>query len=109
MRTTHILLAKRIAHMAAINQALACDANIVEPHAKNQRLGRREFSPAIYQLNQKQRQNTYGKGIRRVLPWIKIGRSMEELAYNLAEGNFSVIMRSLSKRINKWMGKEKFS
>ena len=42
-------------------------------------------------------------------PWIKIGRSMEELAYNLAEGNFSVIVRSLSRRINKWMGKEKFS
>ena len=42
-------------------------------------------------------------------PWIKIGRSMEELVYNIAEGNFSVIWSSLRRRINKWMGKEKFS
>ena len=42
-------------------------------------------------------------------PWIKIGRSMEELAYNLAEGNISIIWRSMRRRINKWMGREKFA
>ena len=40
-------------------------------------------------------------------PWIKIGRSFEEFFLNLKYGNFSVIFKSLYKRILKWMGKNK--
>lgn len=40
-------------------------------------------------------------------PWIKIGRSIEELWLNLKAGNFSQIGHSLSRRIRKWMGKDR--
>lgn len=37
-------------------------------------------------------------------PWIKIGRSIEELLLNLSYGNFRLIGKSLRNRINKWTG-----
>ena len=37
-------------------------------------------------------------------PWIKIGRSLEELWKNLACGNFHIIFNAVHKRINKWLG-----
>ena len=40
-------------------------------------------------------------------PWIKIQNSIEELLLNLRYGNFSHIRKSLSRRIRKWLGKEK--
>ena len=40
-------------------------------------------------------------------PWIKVGRSLEELFLNLKEGNFSFIFRSVKRRINKWLGRDK--
>lgn len=40
-------------------------------------------------------------------PWIKVGRSFEELFLNLRYGNFGFITRSLRRRINKWMGKDR--
>ena len=40
-------------------------------------------------------------------PWIKIQNSIEELLLNLRYGNFSHIQKSLSRRIRKWLGKEK--
>lgn len=38
-------------------------------------------------------------------PWIKIGRSFEELFLNLRYGHFGNIVQSLKNRINKWLGK----
>ena len=40
-------------------------------------------------------------------PWIKIQNSVEELLLNLRYGNFRQIGRSLSRRIRKWLGREK--
>lgn len=40
-------------------------------------------------------------------PWIKIGRSFEELWLNLRAGNFRQILRSLRRRIDKWMGRDR--
>lgn len=40
-------------------------------------------------------------------PWIKIGRSFEELWLNFKVGNISQIFRSLGKRIDKWTGRSK--
>ena len=37
-------------------------------------------------------------------PWVKVGRSFEELWLNLRCGNFQVIRKAISKRIKKWMG-----
>lgn len=37
-------------------------------------------------------------------PWIKIGRSFEELWKNLTYGNFRIIINAVHKRINKWLG-----
>lgn len=41
-------------------------------------------------------------------PWIKIGRSFEELFLNLRYGNFSNIKRAVGNRINKWLGRNKY-
>lgn len=41
-------------------------------------------------------------------PWIKIGRSMEELWLNLRYGNFRFIFKSVARRIRILTGKEKF-
>ena len=40
-------------------------------------------------------------------PWIKMGRSLEELWLNLHDGNFGQIRKSLARRIRKWLGKDK--
>lgn len=40
-------------------------------------------------------------------PWIKIGRSMEELALNLRRGNFGIIAGAVRNRINKLLGRAK--
>jgi len=40
-------------------------------------------------------------------PWIKVGRSFEELWLNLRYGNFSQIGKSLQRRINKWIGRDR--
>lgn len=37
-------------------------------------------------------------------PWIKVMYSVEELLLNLRYGNFSVIAKAFSKRIDKWLG-----
>lgn len=36
-------------------------------------------------------------------PWIKIGRSFEELILNIRHGNFQNIRKSVINRVNKWM------
>lgn len=41
-------------------------------------------------------------------PWIKIGRSFEELYLNLCHGNFKNIGKALINRINKWLGRNKW-
>ena len=38
-------------------------------------------------------------------PWVKVGRSLEELYLNVRHGNWAYIFRSIRNRINKWMGK----
>lgn len=40
-------------------------------------------------------------------PWIKVGRSFEELWLNLRYGNFQQISKSIRRRINKWTGRDK--
>lgn len=40
-------------------------------------------------------------------PWVKISRSMEELTLNLRYGNFSIILKAIRRRINKWLGRDK--
>ena len=37
-------------------------------------------------------------------PWVKVGRSFEELFLNLRYGNFSHIAESFVERIRKWLG-----
>lgn len=37
-------------------------------------------------------------------PWIKVGRSLEELALNLRYGNFKAIAKALGNRLRKWTG-----
>lgn len=41
-------------------------------------------------------------------PWIKIGRSFEELYLNIRHGNISNIFRAIKNRINKWLGRSKW-
>ena len=41
-------------------------------------------------------------------PWVKIGRSLEELFLNLCYGNWNFILKSVRRRIRKLTGKEKF-
>ncbi len=40
-------------------------------------------------------------------PWIKVGRSLEELMLNLRYGNFSIIGRAIRRRVSKWMGTDR--
>ena len=42
-------------------------------------------------------------------PWVKVGRSMEELWLNLRYGNFGFILKSAARRLRIWTGQEKFS
>ena len=37
-------------------------------------------------------------------PWIKVGRSLEELAYNLRYGHFDVIGKAIANRVKKTVG-----
>jgi hypothetical protein len=54
----------------------------------------------------------YKESVYRIMgwghPWIKIGRSLEELALNLRYGNFKHIGKSIANRIRKWMGKKEY-
>ena len=53
----------------------------------------------------------YKKSVYRIMcwdhPWIKIGRSFEELFLNLKYGNFSIITKAVKNRINKWLKRNK--
>ena len=40
-------------------------------------------------------------------PWIKVGRSLEELWLNLRHGNLSCIGKSVKRRLKKWFGGDK--
>ncbi len=52
----------------------------------------------------------YKKAVYRIMgwghPWIKIGRSFEELFLNLRYGNFSIITKAIKNRINKWLKRD---
>lgn len=41
-------------------------------------------------------------------PWIKIGRSLEELCLNLRYGNFRIIWKAVRRRVNKWLGNNRY-
>ena len=41
-------------------------------------------------------------------PWIKVGRSLEELALNLRHGNFGIIARAVANRVRKTLGLARF-
>ncbi|HBC28357.1 MAG TPA: hemolysin activation protein [Prevotellaceae bacterium] len=41
-------------------------------------------------------------------PWVKAGRSLEELYLNMRHGNWRHIARSIHNRIRKWMGKTEY-
>ncbi len=41
-------------------------------------------------------------------PWIKIGRSFEELWLNIRHGNFKHIFQAMGNRMNKWLGRNKW-
>lgn len=49
----------------------------------------------------------YKEAVYRIMawrhPWIKIGRSFEELFLNLRYGNFGIIWEAVKNRINKWL------
>ena len=53
----------------------------------------------------------YKNSVYRIMcwdhPWIKIGRSFEELFLNLKYGNFSIITKAVKNRINKWLKRNK--
>lgn len=42
------------------------------------------------------------------MPWVKVGRSMEELWLNIRYGNWAFILKSVKRRIRKLAGREKF-
>ncbi|MDR0939316.1 MAG: hemolysin activation protein [Mediterranea sp.] len=54
----------------------------------------------------------YKQAVYRIMgwghPWIKIGRSLEELFLNLRYGNFGVIAKSAKNRARKWVGKDRY-
>lgn len=53
----------------------------------------------------------YKEAVYRIMgwghPWIKIGRSFEELFLNLKYGNWGLISKAIKRRINKWLKNEK--
>lgn len=53
----------------------------------------------------------YKESVYRIMgwrhPWIKIGRSFEELFLNLRYGNFTVIRKAIINRIKKWLKKDR--
>ncbi len=42
-------------------------------------------------------------------PWVKVARSMEELALNLRHGNFRYIGQAMCNRVEKMLGKKKYN
>lgn len=54
-----------------------------------------DYKKAVYRIN------AWGH------PWIKIGRSLEELYLNLKYGNFNIIGKAIKNRINKWLRRNK--
>ena len=52
----------------------------------------------------------YKKRVYKIMcwghPWIKIGRSLEELLLNMRYGNFSVIVAAIGKRVAKWLNRD---
>ena len=54
----------------------------------------------------------YKKRVYRIMawghPWIKIGRSIEELLRNLRYGNFSAIWKAMGKRAQKLSGRSDY-
>lgn len=40
-------------------------------------------------------------------PWIKVGRSLEELYRNLLHGNYRLIGQAMRRRLNKWLGRDR--
>ena len=54
----------------------------------------------------------YRRRVYRIMafghPWVKVGRSIEELWLNLRHGNFSFICQSIRNRIYKWMGRKTY-
>lgn len=54
---------------------------------------------------------TYKEAVYRIMgwghPWIKIGRSFEELFLNIKYGNWGLISKAVKRRINKWLKNEK--
>ena len=54
----------------------------------------------------------YRRRVYRIMafghPWVKVGRSIEELWLNLRHGNFSFICQSIRNRIHKWMGRKTY-
>ncbi len=52
----------------------------------------------------------YKRAVYRIMgwghPWVKVGRSLEELCLNLRYGNFRIIHRAVKKRINKWLKRD---
>ena len=53
----------------------------------------------------------YKESVYRIMgwrhPWIKIGRSFEELFLNLRYGNFTIIRKAIINRINKWLKRDR--
>ncbi len=49
----------------------------------------------------------YKESVYRIMgwrhPWIKIGRSFEELFLNLRHGNFRLIAKAMRRRVEKWL------
>lgn len=41
-------------------------------------------------------------------PWVKVWRSLEELALNLRYGNFRAIGKAICKRLDKWKGTDRY-
>ena len=53
----------------------------------------------------------YKESVYRIMgwrhPWIKTGRSFEELFLNLRYGNFTIIRKAIINRINKWLKRDR--
>ena len=55
----------------------------------------------------------YSKRVYRIMgwmcPWVKVGRSIEELCLNLRYGNFRYIADAIRNRVKKWMGRKEYN
>lgn len=66
-----------------------------------------EIKHPRYVIENVEYKDTYFKIMGWRHPWIKIGRSIEELLLNIRYGNILIIQKSLSQRIKKWIGRDK--